>query len=424
MRFAPILFALLLTTVVHAEDKAFDKKIGAARQAAADGKHADAVTRYQALLKTVPKTDARAEMISAELIMVYYAQKDNQKTARESIAFLQNFPQSQFGFNISYILAAAYFGMDRYGDAFTIFAGFPFEAVRSLPEDSKSKVYEVLIRSLSGMKEEPASLALRADVNGLLVGSDGKPLLNGPISQIATTVKTDDDLNRLIEQTPSSERDRIYALLNRQPPSSGAEPFVPVFHAGIGMASDTIVDPGYGQMVGQLLLGAELPLTPEGSGIGLKTTIDLLALSTNLAGTETTQLKVDLFIKGRMFGDGKRGMLMNLLFGLHYRTAGVSGTAVGFRDILGAYLYPEFRYHFSPDMAVGLYALYAPLAKMKGKLSSFNQLYGFGLDFGFKGLGNLPNVVFVDFERFRFRATNAVQAAEIMRLGFGYRLLF
>lgn len=424
MRFAPILFALLLTSVVHAEDKAFDARIGAARQAAGEGKLADAATAYQALLKSVPNADPRAEMISAELIMVYYAQKDNQKTARESIKFLQTYPQSQFGFNVSYILAAAYFGMDRYSDAFTIFASFPFEAVRSLPEDSKGKVYEVLIRSLSGMKEEPASLALRADVNGLLVGSDGKPLLNGPISQITTLVKTDDDLNRLIEQTPTSERDRIYALLNRQPPSSGNEPFVPVFHAGIGMATDTIVSPAYGQMMGQLNLGAELPLTPEGSGIGLRTTIDLFALSTDLTGTETNQLKVDLFVKGRMFGDGKAGLLMNVLFGLHYRTASVSGTAIGFRDILGAYLYPEFRYAFDPSTSVGLYALYAPLAKMKGKLSAFNQLYGFGLDFGFKGLGDMTNVLFVDFERFRYRATNSTLVAEIMRLSFGYRLLF
>ncbi len=424
MRFALILFVLLLTSVVQAEDKGFDSKTAAARQAAADGKLADAIGGYQALLKSLPKGDARAEMISAELIMVYYAQKDNQKTARESIKFLQTFPQSQFGFNISYILAAAYFGMDRYNDAFTIFASFPFEAVRSLPEDSKGKVYEVLIRSLSGMKQEPASLALRADVNNLLVTADGRPLLTGPVSEITTLLKTDEDLNRLIEQAPTSERERIYALLNRQPPSNAGEPFVPVFTAGVGLSSDTIVNPAYGQMMSQLFLGVELPLTPDGSGIGLKTAIDLFNVSTDIAGTGTNQLKVDLLVKGRMFGDGKKGLLMNLIFGLHYRTASVTGTAIGFRDILGLYLYPEFRYHVDPQMSFALYAMYAPLAKMKGQLSAFNQLWSFGVDFSFKGLGHLANSVFIDFERFRFRASEVVSSAEIMRLGFGYRVQF
>src|SRR5690349_6347144 len=111
----------------HAAD--FDNSLAQARQNAAAGKNTEAIALYQELIKGLPKKDPRKEMLSAELVFAYYGAKDNQKTAKEAVKFLTAYPQSQYGFNISYILAAAQFGLDKFNEAFSIFSGFTFEQV-------------------------------------------------------------------------------------------------------------------------------------------------------------------------------------------------------------------------------------------------------------------------------------------------------
>src|SRR5690606_9900217 len=94
--------------------------------------------------------------------------------------------------------------------------------------------------------------------------------------------------------------------------------------------------------------------------------------------------------------------------GLHYRTSGSTGSIYAFHDLIGAYAYPEFRISLGSTSSVGLYGWYVPLAKLKGKLDSHNSILGGGLDVRFLGLLDLPNTVFVNFEKTRFRPVTTV----------------
>ncbi len=404
-------------------ETAYDAAVAKARQAAAAQNHAEAIKTYRSIIKSLPKGDPRNEMLNAELVFAYYGSKDYQKTAKESIRFLTAFPQSQYGFNISYILAAAQFGLDKYAEAFTIFSGFTFEQVRTLEEDPRGKVYEVLIRSLSGMKNEPASQALRADVNDLLRDKDDRPILVGPISAIVELVKTPSDLDRLIEQVPSSsDRERIYALLGTKASVAAGtvEPFVPSFYVGAGVSYDSIVDPTtpLHQINTQLQAGLELPLTPDGSAIGLRGSFDLFPVSGTVAGASFKNFSLDAVIDGRMYGNSKR-VSWDILLGLTFRQGASAPTAFGYQSVFGVLLGTELRIATSATHSLGVGFSYRPLAKFKGKLDSYNAIMSVDVDYRFG-----KHAAYLDLQKASYRETVTTGGFELARLGLGYRLTF
>ncbi len=413
--------ALLFGFGLQAED-ALQGQLDAARALAAEGKHPEAIEAYSALIPKLPAGDTRKEALLVERILSYYASKAYPETEKECLSFLKAYRSSEFGFTVSYVLAAAQFGLERYGEALKIFSGFDVKQIRALDADPKEKVYEVIIRSLVGMDKKATSIAFKADLLGLLKGADGNPLLTGKVTTLVEKIPTRAELEVLIALVPSeSDREKIRALFDEEVQAE-VVPFDPVYGMGIGAFRDSLLGPQFTQVMTQLRGFIELPITKEGSGLGFKAEVDIVGFGSSLAQTQVRTMRGDVYLKGAMFSDGDFFFDFNL--GFFYRTASASPSSFAYTDTLGAILSPSFGYRLGGGYDLVLALWYSPITSINEAFDDFNYAFGLSIDLGFVGLWNKRNSIFLEYDKTRFRSTTLATQFEMARVGLGYRFQF
>jgi hypothetical protein len=413
--------ALLFGMSLHAED-AWQGQLDSARALAADGKHSEAIAGYSALLSAVPPGDPRRESLLAERILSYYGAKDYPGTEKECLSFLKTYRSSEFGFTISYVLAAAQFGLERYSEALKIFSGFDVKQIRALEADPKEKVYEVIIRSLVGMDKKATSVAFKADLLDLLKGEDGNPLLDGKVSALVQKIPSRAELEVLIALVPSeSDRDKIRALFDDEVHAE-IVPFDPVYGMGIGAFRDSSLGPAFTQIMTQLRGYLELPITKEGSSLGIKAEVDVVGFGSSLTNTQVRTMRGDFYLKGAMFSEGDFFFDLNL--GFFYRTANASPTSFAYSDTLGAIVSPTFGLRLGGGYDLALALWYSPITSINEAFDDFNSTFGLSINLGFVGLWNKRNAIFLEYDKTRFRSITLATQFEMARVGLGYRLQF
>jgi tetratricopeptide (TPR) repeat protein len=421
MRLLLCVIGVLFGFGLHAED-AWQGQLDAARALAADGKHLEAIEAYSAVISKIPAGDPRKESFVAERILSYYGAKAYAETEKECLRFLKTYRSSEFGFTVSYVLAAAQFGLKRYGEALKIFSNFDVQQIRALESGPKEKVYDVIIRSLVGLDKKATSIAFRADLMGLLKGADGSPLLNGKVNSLVQKIPTRTELEVLIASVPAeADREQIRALFDDEAHSESA-PFDPVYGMGIGVFRDSMLGPQFTQVMTQLRGFAELPITKEGSALGVKAEVDVVGFGSSLAQTQVKTLRGDFYLKGAMFSEGDFYFDFNL--GFFYRTASASPTSFAYSDTLGGTFSPSVGFRLGGGMDVALALWYSPITSINEAFDGFNNAFGLSVNLGFVGLWNKRNSIFLEYDKTRFRSVVLATQFEMVRVGLGYRFQF
>lgn len=416
MKLFSILFFLFASLTASAD--AWDPQIALARQQAA-AKETGALVTYKSVLNSMPKNDPRVETLKAEQIYLLYSLKKYEETVQACTDFLNTYRQSKVGFNISYVLAAADFGLDRYSDAFAIFASFQLDQIRTLPDDSRQKIYEVLIRSLTGMKKDAASKAFCAEATGLFKDAQGKPLLVGTVESVITQVPDEYTLEAMIDKVglPSSQR-TIRDLLGLTKEESDTHRR---YLLALALSMDSAGDPALQQKMVQLRAGMDWDLTAENSGIGFRFDADLMALGSSPAGSRLQALGLTGYLRMALVGK-RTGLLLNGYSGLHTRIVSASPASYTYGNLAGAFAMLEVRKSLDFKNSVGLQVFFAPYNVLFGTLTGANYILRLGLDYSFRGAFERENGVFLEWEKLQFGRTEG--PLPVSRLTAGYRILF
>jgi hypothetical protein len=417
-----VLRLLLVCAVPLFGENSSSEWLDQARALASEGKHVEAEAIYSKLLGALPTKSDQREVVAAERILSLYALKNYAETEAACGDFLRRYRASPYGFTVSYVLAAAEFGLERYDGALKIFAKFDIQQIRSLETDPRDKIFEVVIRSLEGMERRATSIAFRADAKGLLRGADGNPLLTGSVESIVAKIPSRTELEVFIEQVPSQDdRAKIRALFGDTTITSSV-PFVTRYRLGIASFTDTIGGPTFNQFMTQIRGAVELPLTSEATMLGFSGAIDLFGIGSSVAGTQIRTLRWDLYLEGSLFRTEE--FLMKLKFGGFFRTSHSSPSAFGFLDNLGLLIVPEVLYLFDERRSLGFSAWYTPVGRLTEPLNEANHLFGVALDFTFPGFGNRQSSLFLEYERVRYQDSADTTIFSMIRVGGGYRVLF
>ena len=416
MKHSILLFLAIVTSFsVGAEN--LEQRIASAKALAAANQHTQAAADFDAILKKMPAKHPQREAITADRIYSLWASGNYADTIRAAKAFTAEYTQSNFGFNVHYLMAISFLALQKPEQALKPFLDLTFEQLRELEEDPRTKISELLAQSFRNLGKHGCAEMVLADRTDLFKGADGKPFMAGTMKALQDRNPSEKDVLAKIETIPSvTDRIKLKKLLGLDGKGSLS------YKAGLAFLTDSFEAVAMSEKAVQVTGDVFLPLTEARSGLLGQIRFDVLPFGATVAGESFRLLQLDGKIKGSLYA-GSSGFRLIGYLGAQYRVSVGASASLAYSHAMGPSMGLEMRYPLGFG-SVGASLLYSFLNPIRQTISAANQSATARLDWEFAGFFEKLNAVYLEYDITHFSAASTTTQVHISRIGLGYQILF